>query len=111
MLRSRSFQIVSVLAAGAMLGYLAASGKIDLNRVAHGEFTQENKPISFEVLLPAHAKLEIDGNKTEETGETRNLHNAALASGRPLFLHLEGKSQRQRSNAEGPTCVWREKPI
>jgi uncharacterized protein (TIGR03000 family) len=78
-----------VLAAGALLGYLAASGHLGLNRLARAEPTQEERPIAFEVLLPADATLEIDGNKTDATGTTRTFRTPALEAGRKYSYTLK----------------------
>jgi arylsulfatase len=75
------FLAIVALAAGGLLGFLAAEGDLGLTHVAYAEPTLDEKPITFEVLLPANATLEIDGNKTEETGETRTFRTPPLAVG------------------------------
>src|SRR6266481_5226219 len=79
MFKNSKFPILIMTAAGALLGYLAASGNFALNRPARAQTGQEQKVISFEVLLPAGATLEIDGNKTDAIGETRTSRTTPVA--------------------------------
>jgi uncharacterized protein (TIGR03000 family) len=144
MLRNTKVQLAAVLAVGALLGYLAASGKPRLDPTAQASTTsaqassqplevlasrpqriqtvdrdlceaakaspaasaapccpvgkqgsllarvgnesqasgqEEEKAISFVVLLPANAILEIDDYKTDTTGETRTFHTPPLPVG------------------------------
>src|SRR5262249_38963511 len=88
------------LAAGVLLGYLAASGHFwpsgpentaaaqtlpavltteAAARVPAQQAAEE--PIVFEVILPANALLEIDGKKTAETGEQRTFQSPPLKVG------------------------------
>src|SRR5262245_40627503 len=70
MLKRTKLQGLLVLAAGALLGWAAASVNLDFFPVALGaDGTKE--AIEFVVRLPADATLEIDGNKTEQTGVVR----------------------------------------
>src|SRR5262249_38997151 len=98
MFRSIRLQTCMVLAAGALLGYLAAAGKLPLGRQANaatgnelpaavasqatslvpGQAGEEKKVIVFTVRLPANASLQIDGDKTKETGEVRTFQTPPL---------------------------------
>jgi uncharacterized protein (TIGR03000 family) len=91
MSRARFLAIVA-LAIGGLLGHVAASRSLTFNRFAHARPAQEEKPISFEVLLPANATLEIDGNKTEETGETRTFRTPPLEVGRNYSYTLKASA-------------------
>jgi hypothetical protein len=75
-MNSSRLQALVVLAAGALLGWLAASGKVPLGRPAQaaaggGSAQEVEEVIVFEVRLSADAVLEIDGNKTTASGELR----------------------------------------
>jgi uncharacterized protein (TIGR02246 family) len=85
-MKSRRFQAVLILAAGALLGAAAAFALFPLGPPVHAA---QAKPlpasgeeiITFEVRLPADAVLEIDGKKTTATGETRTFETPALRVG------------------------------
>ena len=100
MFRSNRCQALVVLAAGALLGYLAASGASWPNVQAKGngaspstaqtteagllalaQAEQAEEVITFEVRLPANAVLEIDDQKTQETGEVRPFQTPPLKVG------------------------------
>jgi hypothetical protein len=78
MLRTPKFRFIMSMAAGGLLGYLAASRNITLNWETPALASQDEQAISFEVLLPANATLEIDGNKTDATGATRTFRTPPL---------------------------------
>jgi arylsulfatase len=90
MFRNTSIQMAGVLAVGALLGYLAASGT--LNPISQGSPASpkaaaataegdEEQAIVFEVLIPDNAILEIDGNKTNETGGDRTYQTPPVKVG------------------------------
>src|SRR5262249_30148279 len=90
MLRSTRFLAAACLAAGALLGYAAASGKLSFFQRAEaappaGEpaalAPQAEEAIACGVLLPSDALLEVDGVKTAETGEKRLFHTPPLKVG------------------------------
>jgi uncharacterized protein (TIGR02246 family) len=58
------------LAAGALLGWAATSFDLGFSPPAKGADAKK-ETIEFVVRLPAEASLEIDGNKTTETGTSR----------------------------------------
>src|SRR5262249_47248990 len=93
MFRRTKLLVIASLAIGGLLGYLAASGKLNLLHraeagppvvpaaaLAVGEADNE-QVIVFEVLLPGNAVLEIDGNKTTETGGERTYQTPPLKVG------------------------------
>jgi uncharacterized protein (TIGR03000 family) len=93
MLRNTKFLAVVCLAAGALLGYAAASGKLNFFQKADaappvvqaaalvvGE-ADADEVIVFEVLLPSSAALMIDDTKTTETGESRTYQTPPLKVG------------------------------
>jgi arylsulfatase len=97
MFRNPRLQLVAVLAIGALLGYACASGQLGLNPQANATAqtvsamaatqaaalapARADEAIVFEVLLPANALLEIDGDKTKETGESRTFSTPPLKVG------------------------------
>jgi arylsulfatase len=97
MLRNPKLQLVAVLAIGALLGYACASGQWGLNQQANATAqtvaaltaaqtaalapAQTQEVIVFEVLIPPNALLEIDGEKTKETGESRTFSTPPLKVG------------------------------
>src|SRR5262249_35613291 len=97
MFRNPRLQLVVVLAIGALLGYVCATGQLGLSQQANATAqtvpavtatqtaalvpAQTQEVIVFEVLLPANALLEIDGDKTKETGETRSFQTPPLKVG------------------------------
>src|SRR5262245_10368577 len=93
MLRSTRFHAVLFLAAGALLGYATASGRLALFQPADaaalspeagppaGLQADAEQAITFEVLLPADAVRTIDGSKTTETGEVRDFQTPPLKVG------------------------------
>jgi arylsulfatase len=106
--------MAAMLAAGGLLGYLVASGGLSfrnptspgtaqaaaansretVSSVAkvfrQGEGAEE--AIVFEVLLPGDALLEIDGAKTEATGEKRQFQTPSLATGGDYVYTLKATS-------------------
>jgi uncharacterized protein (TIGR03000 family) len=108
MFRNTKVQMAAVLVAGALLGQLAASRglfflnpgttKPGLESVAaaaavFGDEEGAGEVISFEVLLPADAVLEIDGGKTESTGADRWFETPALPVGKSFVYGLKATSQ------------------
>jgi uncharacterized protein (TIGR03000 family) len=88
MLRNPRLQLVAALAVGALLGYACASGTWGLNPQANATAqaaalapAQTEEVIVFEVLLPPNALLEVDGDKTTETGESRAFKTPPLKVG------------------------------
>src|SRR5262245_15123972 len=100
MLRKTRVQMAAVLAVGALLGYLAASGHVRLGWPADAAAAQTapaalaaqtavlapakgaaDEAIVFEVFLPAAAVLEVGGNQTAETGEHRTFQTPPLQVG------------------------------
>src|SRR6478735_6672860 len=93
-MRCDRFQIVAVLAVGAVGGWLAASDRLpSLSQSNAAEPTQAataalalapahaDEAIVFEILVPGNAELEIDGQKTKETGESRQFQTPPLPAG------------------------------
>jgi uncharacterized protein (TIGR02246 family) len=81
-MKSKRVPALVVLAAGALLGWLAASGNVPLGRPAQAAASQEvEEVITFVVRLPADAVLEIDGSKTTSTGESRTFRTPPLKVG------------------------------
>src|SRR5262245_16243316 len=89
------FQAVIVLAAGALLGYLAAPGRPGGGLTALAMPQNREEVITFEVYLPADAVLLIDGNKTESTGALRQFQTPPLAVGGEYTYTLKATSQGQ----------------
>src|SRR6266851_8989518 len=94
MFRNVKVQMLALLAAGALLGYAAASGKlsffqkveaappvIEAAALAPGQAAAKEEAIAFFVFLPGDAILEIDGDKTTSTGEYRTFRTPPLAVG------------------------------
>src|SRR5204862_453613 len=97
MFRNPKLQLMAVLALGALLGYAVASGQWGLNPWANATAqtvaavtaaqtaalapAQTEQVIVFEVLIPGNALLEIDGDKTKETGELRSFSTPPLKVG------------------------------
>jgi hypothetical protein len=85
MTNNARIQVIVVLTAGVLLGYLAASGNISLGRqvaaAAASQAGQQEAVIVITIRLPADAILEIDGHRTTETGETRTFQTPPLALG------------------------------
>jgi uncharacterized protein (TIGR03000 family) len=93
MTRTR-LQVVLVLAAGALLGYVAASGILPLGRLAHADQPgQAPEAIEITVRLPADAVLEIDDYRTESTGDVRSFHTLPLPAGGHYAYTLMATSQ------------------
>jgi uncharacterized protein (TIGR02246 family) len=89
-MKSRRFQDLVVLAAGALLGWLAASGHVPLGRTARAAESQEvAEVITFVVRLPADAVLEIDGTKTTSSGEARTFRTPPLKLGERYAYDLK----------------------
>src|SRR5262245_21168055 len=95
-MKRKRFQALAVLAAGALLGGLAASGNVPLVRpaqAASGGWTQEaEEVITFVVRLPADAVLEIDGTKTTSSGEARTFRTPPLKLGERYAYDLKATS-------------------
>src|SRR5215472_17169064 len=89
MLKDRRLQGFIVLAAGALLGYLAASGKflsgpeaIASPVLGAQENSQSGEPITITVRLPADAVLDIDDYRTKESGTVRTFRTPPLPAGK-----------------------------
>src|SRR5262249_15845248 len=93
MFRRTKLLVIASLAIGGLLGYLAASSKLHFLQkadavppvipaaaLAVGE-AENDQVIGVEVLLPGNALLEIDGNKTTETGAERTFQTPPLKVG------------------------------
>src|SRR5262249_2775335 len=99
MKRTRAQNLI-VLAAGVLMGYLAASDiflRVPDAIAAPGIGTQETsvvgEAIVITVRLPADAVLEIDGYRTESTGQVRTFRTPPLAAGREYSYTLKATSQ------------------
>jgi uncharacterized protein (TIGR03000 family) len=96
-MKSTRVQTLLVLAAGALLGGVAASGNFLSGRQADaspasGSQGDSLEVIVFQVRLPADAVLLIDDNKTEETGEARRFRTPPLPVGRHYAYTLKATS-------------------
>jgi arylsulfatase len=98
MFKNGKVQIIVMLAIGSLFGFLAASGNLRIGRQANaapgselpasatvlaaslvpGQAGEQKEAIVFTVRLPANAVLQIDGDKTTETGEVRTFHTPPL---------------------------------
>jgi uncharacterized protein (TIGR02246 family) len=80
MRKRRLFGLAIGLVAALALGQLVAAGKVPggVDEKVKGD---GKEVISFKVRLPADALLEIDGNKTTSTGETRTFETPPLRVG------------------------------
>jgi uncharacterized protein (TIGR02246 family) len=82
----RQWGLASVLAAALAVGPLVAAGKVS-GQAPQPQAKGNEAPgdakeiITFEVRLPAGAVLEIDGNKTTATGESRKFETPPLRVG------------------------------
>src|SRR5262245_60686953 len=82
MLKNTKLQVLLVLAAGGLLGYGAATGKLSLSGLRGGTTTAAaEEVIAFEVRVPADAVLVIGGEKTAATGEVRHFETPPLEVG------------------------------
>src|SRR5262249_55077887 len=103
MLKNTRLQAVVILAAGGLLGYLAASGHFPLGKQAAAaagirfageaaQATQQDEAILIKIRLPADAVLEIDGHKTTEKGEVRTFQTPPLPMGKRYTYNLKATS-------------------
>jgi arylsulfatase len=99
MLKGAKFQAFIILAAGALLGYLAASGgllsgpeAIAAPAVGVQEDSQQGEPITLTVRLPADAVLDIDDYRTKETGNVRTFRTPPLPAGKEYSYTLKAVS-------------------
>jgi arylsulfatase len=116
--------MAAFLAAGALLGYLTASGGLSFQNLTSlgsaraaapsgaetvaattlvfGQAGGAEEVIDFEVLLPADAVLEIEGEKTSATGAVRKFETPPLATGRHYVYTLKatsgGKTVTRKAN-------------
>src|SRR5262245_59842850 len=94
MVRNTRLQMLAVLAAGGVGGWLAATGRLPslpqsiaappttaIVAAASLAPARADEAIPFEVLVPADASLEINGYKTKETGEARHFQSPPVAPG------------------------------
>jgi arylsulfatase len=93
-------QVLAFLAAGALLGYLAASGRFLTGPEALAapdagpqQAGSGAEAILVTIRLPADAVLEIDGSKTESTGEVRTFQTPPLQTGGPYSYTLKATSK------------------
>jgi uncharacterized protein (TIGR03000 family) len=93
MTRTR-LQVGIVLAAGALLGYLAATGNLPLGRlVPAAQAGQAPEVIKITVRMPADAVLAIDDHKTTSTGEVRTFETPPLQARADYAYTLKATSQ------------------
>jgi uncharacterized protein (TIGR03000 family) len=99
MCKNGRVQLLIMLAIGSLLGFLTASGNFPLGRQANaapevpisaaiqaaslvaGQAGEQKQAITFRVRLPANAALQIDDDKTTETGEVRTFQTPPLPKG------------------------------
>src|SRR5262245_32190985 len=94
MFKSMRFLAIVFLAAGALLGYSAAVWSVSFFQkaaavppapveaaAASAQAEEKEEAITFEVRVPADALLEVDGDKTKETGEVRFFKTPPLRVG------------------------------
>jgi len=100
MFKSMKFPSLIILAAGAVLGYLAASGRFLAGPealAAPGAGPQQAgagaEAIVVTVRLLADAVLEIDGYKTESTGALRTFQTPPLPAGKEYSYTLKATSR------------------
>src|SRR5262245_37171849 len=93
-------QVLTVLAVGALLGYLAASGKIPIGPdaiaapVGGAQASREDgEAIVITIRLPADAVLEIDDYRTNSTGEVRTFQTPPLPADGHYTYTLKAMSQ------------------
>jgi uncharacterized protein (TIGR02246 family) len=93
-------QNLIVLAAGALIGYLAASNRflrvpdaIAAPGIGPQETSASGQAIVITVRLPADAILEIDGYRTQSRGQVRTFRTPPLAVGREYSYTLKATSQ------------------
>src|SRR5262249_11419669 len=77
---TRVLALVAV-AAGGLLGYGAATGRLGWSPAAHAAPQGREAVIPFELLVPADAVVEIGGYKTYETGTERHYDTPPLRVG------------------------------
>jgi uncharacterized protein (TIGR02246 family) len=95
-LKCINVQTSLVLIAGALLGYVAASGGFLIRLApaqASGRADEEMATITFTVRLPADAILLIDDFHTKETGDVRTFQTPPLAKRGHYTYTLKAKSQ------------------
>jgi arylsulfatase len=80
MKRSNLWSVV-VVAAGGLLGYGAATGRLDWGTAARAAPQDRESVIPFELLVPADAVVEIGGHRTSETGAERRYDTPPLRAG------------------------------
>src|SRR5262249_27039038 len=100
MLTRIRLQALIILAAGALLGYLAASSRflsgpeaIAAPVLGVQENSQPGEAITITVRLPADAVLEIDGYKTESTGTLCTFQTPPLGAGKESSYTLKATSK------------------
>jgi uncharacterized protein (TIGR03000 family) len=112
-LKQKRVQSWLFLAAGALLGYVAASGNFRLGQQANAAASNElpasatvqathlvsaqageqKEVVVFTVRLPASAVLQIDDDKTKETGQVRTFQTPPLPKGRHYTYTLKATYQ------------------
>jgi uncharacterized protein (TIGR03000 family) len=93
-------QVLIFLAAGGLLGYVAASGRFlsgpEAIAAPGGEAQETKQPgevILFSVRVPADAVLEIDDYKTNSTGAVRTFQTPPLPGDGHYSYTLKATSQ------------------
>jgi uncharacterized protein (TIGR03000 family) len=113
MFKNGKVQMIVMLAIGSLLGFLAASGNLPLGWQANaapgnelvgavatqaaslvpGQAGEQKKAIVFTIRLPANAVLQIDDDKTKETGEVRSFQTPPLPVGEHFTYTLKATYQ------------------
>jgi arylsulfatase len=103
MFKKATAQALVVLAAGGVLGFEAANGNLRLkwfSRPATTVAEAAKEIIVFEILVPARAVLEIDGEKTTSTGTVRRFETPPLEVGSKYHYDVtvrhDGKEYKRR---------------
>jgi uncharacterized protein (TIGR02246 family) len=92
MWKNKRWQNCLALAIGAGLGWAALCGRVDWLPRAVAQTAQE-AAIVFTVRLPADAVLEVEGTKTEATGQVRTFQTPSLAVGKDYVYTLKATSR------------------
>src|SRR5262245_18326197 len=81
MFKGTRFLALIALAAGGLLGYGAATGRLGWSPAARAAPQDQEAVIPFELLVPADAVVEIGGYRTRETGTERHYDTPPLRVG------------------------------
>src|SRR5581483_6575767 len=90
--RTKLWSVVA-LAAGGLLGYGAATGRLTWDVAAHAAAQDGEAAIPFEVLVPADAALEIGGVRTTERGVVRHFTSPPLRIGGEYTYTVKATAQ------------------